>query len=55
MFRFLTNRQLSRHLVALWTTDNAKTNELMKRILPAGLLEFLDNDDEVLFFGENDF
>jgi len=45
--RFLTNRQLSRHLVALWTTDNAKTNELMKRILPAGLLEFLESDDEV--------
>ena len=33
--------------MALWTTDNAKTNELMKRILPAGLLEFLESDDEV--------
>ena len=29
--RFLTNRQLSRHLVGLWTTATAPTMELLRR------------------------
>jgi DnaJ family protein C protein 13 len=45
--RFLTNRQLSRHLVGLWTTDSPQTMELLRRLLPAGLLEYLDSADEV--------
>jgi len=45
--RFLTNRQLSRHLVGLWTSESSPTNELLKRILPAGLLAFLESEDEV--------
>ena len=45
--RFLTNRQLSRHLVGLWTTSTAPTMLLLRRILPAGLLTFLDSEDAV--------
>jgi hypothetical protein len=45
--RFLTNRQLSRHLVGLWTTDSPQTLQLLRRILPAGLLDFLDSEEEV--------
>lgn len=45
--RFLTNRQLSRHLVGLWTTSTAPTMELLKRILPAGLLSYLESEDNV--------
>ena len=30
--QLLTSCQLSRHLVGLWTTDNANTDELMKRV-----------------------
>ncbi|XP_023328115.1 dnaJ homolog subfamily C member 13 [Eurytemora carolleeae] len=45
--RFLTNRQLSRHLVGLWTTESAPTMELLKRILPPGLLVYLESTDEV--------
>ena len=47
MSRFLTNRQLSQHLVGLWTTDCSPTNELLSRVLPAGLLQYLDSEDKV--------
>jgi hypothetical protein len=40
--RALTHRELSRHLVSLWTVDNADAEDLMRRILPAGLLSYLD-------------
>jgi len=43
----LLNRQLSRKLVALWTSNNAEALELFHRILPAGLLGFLDSNDKV--------
>ena len=45
--RFLTNRQLSRHLVGLWTSSTAPTMELLRRILPLGLLVFLESEDSV--------
>jgi len=45
--RMLTNRQLSRHLVGLWTADNATATNLLKRILPPGLLAYLDSSDPV--------
>lgn len=39
--RMLTMRQLSRSLVALWTTSNPIAVDLLKRILPLGLCNFL--------------
>ncbi|XP_053322304.1 dnaJ homolog subfamily C member 13 [Spea bombifrons] len=45
--RMLTNRQLSRHLVGLWTADNMTASNLLKRILPPGLLAYLDSPDLV--------
>uniref|UniRef100_A0A674K734 DnaJ homolog subfamily C member 13 n=1 Tax=Terrapene triunguis TaxID=2587831 RepID=A0A674K734_9SAUR len=45
--RMLTNRQLSRHLVGLWTAENATAMSLLKRILPSGLLAYLDSADPV--------
>lgn len=45
--RFLTNRQLSRHLVGLWTTSTAPTMELLRRILPLGLLQYLESEESV--------
>ncbi|XP_059584765.1 dnaJ homolog subfamily C member 13 isoform X1 [Alligator mississippiensis] len=45
--RMLTNRQLSRHLVGLWTAENATAMNLLKRILPPGLLAYLDSADSV--------
>uniref|UniRef100_A0A8C7CK42 DnaJ heat shock protein family (Hsp40) member C13 n=1 Tax=Oncorhynchus kisutch TaxID=8019 RepID=A0A8C7CK42_ONCKI len=45
--RMLTNRQLSRHLVGLWTAENPIAMSLLKRILPTGLLAYLDSPDAV--------
>uniref|UniRef100_A0A4W4F3V2 J domain-containing protein n=1 Tax=Electrophorus electricus TaxID=8005 RepID=A0A4W4F3V2_ELEEL len=45
--RMLTNRQLSRHLVGLWTAENPIALNLLKRILPTGLLAYLDSSDPV--------
>ncbi|XP_026104621.1 dnaJ homolog subfamily C member 13-like isoform X4 [Carassius auratus] len=45
--RMLTNRQLSRHLVGLWTAENPTALNLLKRILPTGLLAYLDSSDPV--------
>ncbi|XP_073686489.1 dnaJ homolog subfamily C member 13 isoform X1 [Garra rufa] len=45
--RMLTNRQLSRHLVGLWTAENPTALNLLKRILPTGLLAYLDSSDAV--------
>ncbi|XP_069068012.1 dnaJ homolog subfamily C member 13 isoform X2 [Pleurodeles waltl] len=45
--RMLTNRQLSRHLVGLWTAENTTATNLLKRILPPGLLVYLDSTDPV--------
>ncbi|XP_026537495.1 dnaJ homolog subfamily C member 13 isoform X2 [Notechis scutatus] len=45
--RMRTNRQLSRHLVGLWTAENTTALNLLKRILPSGLLAYLDNNDPV--------
>ncbi|XP_055379776.1 dnaJ homolog subfamily C member 13 isoform X2 [Condylostylus longicornis] len=42
-----THRQLSRHLVSLWITDNEEAMELLKRIFPAGLLMFLESEETV--------
>ncbi|XP_061777667.1 dnaJ homolog subfamily C member 13-like isoform X1 [Nerophis ophidion] len=45
--RMLTNRQLSRHLVGLWTAENPVAMNLLKRILPTGLLAYMDSPDAV--------
>uniref|UniRef100_A0A3Q2XC25 DnaJ heat shock protein family (Hsp40) member C13 n=1 Tax=Hippocampus comes TaxID=109280 RepID=A0A3Q2XC25_HIPCM len=46
--RMLTNRsQLSRHLVGLWTAENPVAMSLLKRILPTGLLAYMDSPDPV--------
>ena len=45
--RVLLNRQLSRKLVALWTTNNKQAEQVLQRILPAGLLGFLESDLKV--------
>lgn len=45
--RMLTNRQLSRHLVGLWVTGHPTAMGLLTRIMPVGLLTFLDSDEKV--------
>ena len=45
--RMLTNRQLSRHLVGLWTSGHPIAQTLMNRIFPLGLLLYLESSDEV--------
>lgn len=45
--RMLTIRQLSRHLVGLWVTGHPTAMGLLRRILPSGLLSYLDSDAEV--------
>lgn len=42
-----THRQLSRHLIGLWITENEEALELFRRIFPAGLLMFLESPDDV--------
>lgn len=41
------HRQLSRHLVGLWITDNDDAMQLFQRIFPAGLLMYLESPDDV--------
>ncbi|GFG28396.1 hypothetical protein Cfor_00863 [Coptotermes formosanus] len=45
--RALTHRQLSRHLVGLWVTGHPTAMGLLKRIMPSGLLTYLDSEDKV--------
>ncbi|XP_065200940.1 dnaJ homolog subfamily C member 13 isoform X2 [Planococcus citri] len=45
--RLLAHRQLSRHLVGLWVTNNDTAMDLLTRILPCGLLNFLESDEAV--------
>ncbi|KAK7873572.1 hypothetical protein R5R35_009276 [Gryllus longicercus] len=45
--RLLTHRQLSRHLVGLWVTGHPTTMGLLKRIMPPGLLTYLDSKEKV--------
>jgi DnaJ family protein C protein 13 len=45
--RMLTNRQLSRHLVGLWTAGHPVSQALLKRMLPRGLLVYLNSSDPV--------
>uniref|UniRef100_A0A914YWG2 J domain-containing protein n=1 Tax=Panagrolaimus superbus TaxID=310955 RepID=A0A914YWG2_9BILA len=40
--RVLTNKQLSGHLIALWIAENSAAMDLLKRCIPRGLLDFLD-------------
>jgi DnaJ family protein C protein 13 len=44
--RMLTMRQLSRSLVALWCTSNPIAIELIKRILPSGLCQYLSSIEQ---------
>ncbi|CDW60561.1 hypothetical protein TTRE_0000894901 [Trichuris trichiura] len=41
----MTVCQLSRHLIALWTTGNLMARELLQRIMPEGLLLYLNSTD----------
>ncbi|XP_041984743.1 dnaJ homolog subfamily C member 13 isoform X2 [Aricia agestis] len=41
----LHHRHLARHLLALWTADHPPAMELLRRIMPSGLLAFLDSAD----------
>ncbi|XP_075217212.1 receptor mediated endocytosis 8 isoform X2 [Lycorma delicatula] len=43
----LANKQLSRHLVGLWVTGNECAINLLRRIMPPSLLDFLESDEEV--------
>lgn len=43
--RMLTMRQLSRSLVALWCTSNPTAIDLLKRVLPNGLCQFLSSSE----------
>ncbi|KAG5881132.1 hypothetical protein JTB14_020836 [Gonioctena quinquepunctata] len=45
--RLLTHRQLSRHLIGLWVTGNPTAMGLLKRIMPTGLITYLDSKDEI--------
>ncbi|XP_050693549.1 dnaJ homolog subfamily C member 13-like isoform X4 [Eriocheir sinensis] len=45
--RLLTHRQLSRSLVALWSAENRLAIELLGRIVPSGLLAFLESKETV--------
>ena len=45
--RMLTMRQLSRALVALWCTDNEVANDMLKRIVPSGLIINLQSTESV--------
>lgn len=45
--RLLTNRQLSRHLVTLWVTGHPTAMGLLKRIMPAGLMNYLESEEKV--------
>ncbi|XP_014205201.1 dnaJ homolog subfamily C member 13 isoform X1 [Copidosoma floridanum] len=45
--RFLTHRQLCRHLVGLWVTAHPTAMALLKRIMPIGLLNYLDSEEKV--------
>lgn len=45
--RLLTHRQLSRHLVGLWVTGNPIATALLHRVLPLGLMQYLESDDKV--------
>ncbi|CAG9764959.1 unnamed protein product [Ceutorhynchus assimilis] len=45
--RMLTHRQLSRHLIGLWVTGNPIAMGLLKRIMPTGLISFLDSEDSL--------
>ncbi|XP_063386094.1 dnaJ homolog subfamily C member 13 [Cydia fagiglandana] len=41
----LHHRHLARHLVALWLVDHAPAHNLLKRIMPSGLLAFLESTE----------
>ena len=43
--RFLAVQLLSRQLIALWTTDNVIALELLRRVIPIGLLNYLDSSE----------
>merc|ERR1712113_925863 len=47
--RMLANRQLSRQLVALWITGHPTAMSLLRRLVPSGLLSYLDSDEEIPF------
>ncbi|CAG5029931.1 unnamed protein product [Parnassius apollo] len=38
-------RHLARHLVALWLVDHAPAHDLLRRIMPSGLLAFLESEE----------
>lgn len=45
--RMLLHKHLSNHLVGLWVTGNEKAMSLLYRMMPAGLLIYLESDEVV--------
>lgn len=45
--RALTHRQLSRHLIGLWVTGHPTAMALLKRMMPSGLLGYLESAEQV--------
>ncbi|XP_068224403.1 dnaJ homolog subfamily C member 13-like [Palaemon carinicauda] len=45
--RLLTHRQLSRHLVSLWSAENQSAIDLLSRTVPPGLLTVLESKETV--------
>ncbi|KAL0279212.1 UNVERIFIED_CONTAM: hypothetical protein PYX00_000818 [Menopon gallinae] len=45
--RLLAHRQLSRHLIGLWVTEHSTSMALLKRIMPSGLLSYLESQEKV--------
>ena len=44
--RYLALQQLSRTLVGLWVVENETANELLHRIVPLGLLNYLESTEK---------
>lgn len=45
--RLLTHRQLSRHLITIWVHDYKLAADLLRRIMPAGMIDFLKSKETV--------
>lgn len=50
----LHHRHLARHLVALWLVEHPAAHNLLKRIMPSGLLSFLESTDTPPASAEDD-
>jgi DnaJ family protein C protein 13 len=44
--RYLAFQQLSRTLVSLWVVENSSAGQMLRRILPIGLLNYLESEEK---------